>query len=76
VLQALVLAAQALEVLDRSKDLRAEKAVALGLEGPIIDRLRLLHLAVRPRADHVRRRKADPDHVEVLDRVLLLEEPQ
>src|SRR4029078_9602360 len=48
VLHALVLAAQALVVLDRAKDARAEQAVALGLEGPVVDRLRLLDLAVRP----------------------------
>src|SRR5450759_914386 len=46
VLHALVLAAQALVVLDRSKDARAEQAVTLGLEGAIVDGLRLLDLAV------------------------------
>src|SRR5205807_7561088 len=49
VLHALVLAAQALVVLDRPEDARAEQAVALGLEGAVIDRLGLLDLAVRPR---------------------------
>src|ERR1700723_865579 len=48
VLQALVLAAQALVILHGSEDLRAEQPVALRLEGPVVDRLRLLHLAVRP----------------------------
>jgi hypothetical protein len=43
VLQALVLAAQALVVLDRAKDLGAEQAVALGLEGAVVDGLGLLH---------------------------------
>ena len=73
-LQALVLAAQALVVLDRSEDLRAEKAIALRLEGPVVDRLRLLHLAVRPRTDHVGRCEPDLDRVEVLDGDLLLEQ--
>ncbi|OIQ83694.1 hypothetical protein GALL_344920 [mine drainage metagenome] len=42
VLQALVLAAQALVVLDRAEDLGAEQAVALGLERAVVDGLRLL----------------------------------
>ena len=48
VLHALVLAAEALPVGDRAEDLRAEQPVALRLEGPVVDRLRLGHLAVRP----------------------------
>ena len=48
VLHALVLAAQALVVLDRAKDARAEQAVTLGLERAVVDRLRLLDLAERP----------------------------
>ena len=58
VLHALVLAAVALVVLDRTEDLRAEQAVALGLEGPVVDRLGLLHLAVRPLADLSRATRA------------------
>src|SRR5262249_47355657 len=46
---ALVLAAVALPVLGRTEDLLAEQAVLLGLERAVVDRLRLLHLAVRPR---------------------------
>ena len=46
VLHALVLAAQALVVLDRAEDARAEQAVALRLEGAVVDGLRLLDLAV------------------------------
>jgi hypothetical protein len=76
VLEALVLAAQALVVLDRSEDLGAEQSVALRLEGPVVDRLRLLHLAVGPAADHVRRGQTDADGIEVLDRGLLLEKLQ
>ena len=39
VLHALVLAAQALVVLDRAEDARAEQPVALGLEGAVVDGL-------------------------------------
>src|SRR2546422_6722021 len=49
VLQALVLSAQALVVLDRPEDLGAEQAVPLRLEGAIVDRLGFLHFAVRDR---------------------------
>ncbi len=65
VLHALVLAAEALPVGDRAEDLGAEQPVALRLERPVVDRLRLGHLAVRPREDLLGRRKADPDGVEV-----------
>src|SRR5437870_7965194 len=74
VLHALVLAAVALVVLHRPEDLRAEEPVPLRLEGAIVDRLRLLHLAVRPLADLLRRRQRDADGVEG-ERILgLLEE--
>ena len=59
VLHALVLAAQALPVGDRPEDLRAEQAVAFRLERAVVDRLRLGHLAVRPRHDFFRRRQAE-----------------
>jgi hypothetical protein len=45
VLHALVLAAQAFVVLDRTKDAGAEQAVALRLERTVVDCLRLLDLA-------------------------------
>src|SRR5690606_41442994 len=51
ILHPLVLAAQALIVLDRTEDARAEQAVALGLERPVVDGFRLLDLAIRPGAD-------------------------
>ncbi len=73
-LQALVLAAQALVVLHGPEDLGAEQAVAFRLERPVVDGLRLLHFAVRPGADHVRRREPDLDRIEILDRHLLLEQ--
>ena len=41
----LVLAAVALPVLGRTEDALAEQAVLLGLQGPVVDRLRLRHLA-------------------------------
>ena len=74
VLHALVLAAQALVVLDRPEDARAEQAVALGLEGPVVDRLRLLDLAVGPGQNLLRARDRDPDLVEDLSRNLRAEE--
>src|SRR5262249_48913444 len=64
VLHALVLAAQALVVLDRPEDARAEQAVALGLEGAIVDGLRLLDLAVAPGADALGAGDRDADLVE------------
>ena len=51
VLHALVLAAQALPVGDRTEDLGAEQPVALRLERPVVDRLGLGDLTVRPRPD-------------------------
>ena len=51
VLHPLVLAAQALVILDRSKDAGAEQSVALRLECAVVDRFRLLDLAERPRQD-------------------------
>src|SRR5205823_11480090 len=66
VLQALVLAAQALVILHRAEDLRAEETVAFRLERAVVDRLRLLHFAVRPRTDLFRRGETDADRVEFL----------
>ena len=60
VLHALVLAAQALVVLDRPEDFRAEQSIFLRLEGPVVDGLGVLHLAVRALADDLRRGDADP----------------
>ena len=74
VLQALVLAAQALVVLDRSEDLRAEETVAFRLERAVVDRLRLLDFAVRPRTDLLRRRETDLDRVEDFFLLNLLEQ--
>ncbi len=73
VLHALVLAAQALVVLDRAEDARAEQAVALRLEGAVVDGFRLLDLAVRPGQNLLRARDRDPDLVEDLRRSLRAE---
>ncbi len=63
-LHALVLAAQALVVLDRSEDARAEQAVTLRLERAVVDGLRLLDLAVAPGADALGAGDRDADLVE------------
>src|SRR5262249_42399288 len=70
VLHPLVLAAQALVILDRTENPRAEQTVALGLEGAIVDGLRLFDLAVRPRLNLLRARDRNPDLVEDLSRHL------
>jgi len=59
VLHALVLAAEALPVSDRAKDAGAEEAIALRLEGAVVDGLRLGDFAMRPRADFFRRRQLE-----------------
>ena len=66
VLHALVLAAQALVVLHRAEDARAEQPVALRLEGAVVDRLGLLDLPIRPGQNLLRARNADADLVEIL----------
>src|SRR5439155_25564347 len=64
---ALVLAAVALPVLRRTEDALAEQAVALRLQGAVVDRLRLRDLARRPVADLLRRRETNADRVELID---------
>ena len=61
ILDALVLAAQALVILDRPEDAGAEQAVTLRLERAVVDRLRLLDLARRPFPDLFRARDRDAD---------------
>src|SRR5207245_314418 len=60
VADALVLAAVALPVLGRTEDALAEETVTLGLQGAVVDRLRLRDLTGRPVADLLRRRETDP----------------
>src|SRR5207244_2555855 len=45
----------------------AEQAVLLGLQRAVVDGLRLLHLAVGPRADLIRGGQADTELIEVVD---------
>jgi hypothetical protein len=58
-LEPLVLAAQALVILDRSEDLGAEQPVALRLEGSVVDGFRLTDFAVGPGTDLVGRGQTD-----------------
>src|SRR5690606_7848674 len=76
VLEALVLAAQALVVLDRAKDLGAEQAVTLRLEGTVVDGLRLFDFAKGPGTDHFRRRQRNLDGVELFDLTLVFQQIQ
>jgi hypothetical protein len=71
VLHALVLAAVALVVLDRTEDLGTEEPVAFRLERPVVDRLGLLDFPVRPLPDLLRRRDRNPQRVE-RERILRL----
>ncbi len=65
VLEPLVLAAQALVVLDRAKDLGAEQAVTLRLERTVVDGLGFLDFPIGPGPDLVRGRETDGDRVEL-----------
>src|SRR5690606_23140935 len=70
VLHPLVLAAQALIVLDRAEDAGAEKPVPLRLEGAVVDRLRLFDLAIGPGQDLVRAGDGNTDLIKDLRRRL------
>src|SRR4030095_15616319 len=54
VLHAFVFSAEALPISDRTKDARAEKAVALGFEGAVVDCFWFGHLTMRPLPDFFR----------------------
>ena len=73
-LHALVLAAQAFIVLHRPEDAAAEQAVALGLEGSVVNRLRLFDLTVGPRQDPLGRCERDANLIKCLSRLRLLED--
>jgi hypothetical protein len=75
-LEALVFAAKTLVILDWTEDLRAKKAITLGLERSVVDRFGLFHFAERPGLDHLRRCETDPDQIEILDYIVLLEQLQ
>jgi|GEM_PF-2711165 len=64
VLHPFVAAAEAFVILHRSEDLGTEKTVPLRLEGPIVDRLRLLDLAVGPGKNLLRRGNGHLDGIE------------
>src|SRR5690606_41291081 len=74
VLQALGLAAKTFVVLDRTEDLGAEQAVALGLERTVVDRLGLAYFTEGPRTDLFRRGDADANGIELFVLRDLLEE--
>src|SRR3546814_15347152 len=63
VFHALILAAQAFIILDRTKDARAEQAVTFGLERSVVDGFGLLDRAERLRANTLRARDADLDQI-------------
>ena len=65
VLDALILAAQALIVLDWSKDAGTEQTVALWLKSPVIDGFWLFDFAIGPRLDLVRAGQSNADIVEL-----------
>ena len=69
VLHALVLAAQALPILGGAEDARAEQPVALRLEGPVVDGLRLGDFAVGPAPDLFRRSQRNADGIEIRDQI-------
>src|SRR6202034_1858385 len=64
---ALVLAAVTLPVPGRTEDLLAEEPVLLRLQGAVVDGLRLLDLAMRPKPDVVGRGQANPQVVKEVD---------
>src|SRR6202790_699598 len=66
-LHTLVFAAQALPIGDGAKNLGAEKTVAFGFEGAVVDGLRLGDFAVRPGTDFFRTRQADSNRIEIGD---------
>jgi len=74
VLQAFVLAAQALVILDRAKYLGAEQAIALRLESTVVDGFRLFDFAIGPGTDLVGRSEANGNRVEFFLGGYLLEQ--
>src|SRR5882757_6080177 len=64
-LHALVLAAETLPVRDRAKNAGAEQAIALRLEGAIVNGFRLGYFPMRPAPDLLRRRQTDSNGVKV-----------
>ena len=71
VFHSFVLAAQALVVLNRAENARAEQTVAFRLKSAVVDGLGLFDFAVRPRTDLLRRSNGDFDFVKRLGNSLL-----
>src|SRR3546814_15678237 len=65
-LRSIVFTTQSVVILEWAEKVRAGQAVTFGLERAIFDRLGLLDLAERPRADAIGRGDADLDLVEGL----------
>src|SRR4051794_36425561 len=64
---ALVLTAGALPVTGRTEDLLAEEPVLFRLQGPVVDRFRLLDLTVRPGTDVLGSSEANTQLIEEVD---------
>ena len=69
ILEALVLAAGALVVLDRAKDAFAEETALFGLEGAVVDGLGALDFSLTPLADDFRGSNADGDAIGILHHI-------
>ena len=63
ILHPLIFAAKTFVVFDRAKDTRAEQAVTLGLERPVVDGFRLFDLTEGPAEDPLGRGQRDLDFV-------------
>src|SRR5215472_6601954 len=66
ILHALIFTAQALVILDRAEDTRAEQTISFWFECAIIDCLRLLDLTKRPRVNPLGTGYRDADLIEAL----------
>ena len=69
VLHALILAAQALPILGGAEDAGAEQPVALRLEGPVVDGLRLGDFSMAPAPDFFRRSQRNADRIKIRDQI-------
>jgi len=68
-LHALVFAAQAFPIGNRTENPGAEQSIALRLKSPVIDGLGLGHLAVRPAPDLFRRGQRNSNRIEICDQI-------
>src|SRR6516164_5989285 len=74
ILHPLIFAAKTFVVLDRTENPRAEKAIPLRYERPVVDRLGLLDFAIRPGENLLRACDGDANLVKYLSRYLRTEE--